>query len=362
MVENSRSNSQDLFHILRFGSICKACRFLLSKCYPEKNSMPSMKMGNTMKKPKSMEQDDKATKYKSQKSMKRKFDKDKKRAHIDDPNKPNGTNLPNGPLIGPNSPQWSPPARMGAGPSRLSRATSHGSFSPLTRSASKRAGPGRASLLRTMSNNEALNRTFSRSTSRTGPILYSNSHGLVKPRANEQKLDCSLEELCFGCVKKIKITRDAITEDGQVVQEDETFTIKVKPGWRQGTRITFEGKGDEVSGSDPADVVFTITEKRHALFSKRDDDLELKIDIRLVEALTGCTFSVPLLGEQNMISVTVNDVISPGYEKRISGKGMPKHNEPMTRGDLIIGFSVKFPEELSGEQRAEAARILQQTC
>ncbi|CAA0809957.1 HSP40/DnaJ peptide-binding protein [Striga hermonthica] len=308
--------------------------------------MPSKKMGNMMmKKPKSMDQDDK-------KSMKRKFDKDKKRAH-DDPN----------PLIEPESPQWSTPVRTGAGPSRLSRATSHGSFSPLTRSASKRAGPGRASLLRTMSNNEGLNRTFSRSTSRTGPILYSNSHGLVKPPANEQQLDCSLEELCFGCVKKIKITRDAITENGEVVQEDETFTIKVKPGWRRGTRITFEGKGDEVPGSDPADVVFTIAEKRHALFSKRDDDnLEFKLDIQLVEALTGCTFSVPLLGEQNRISVTVNDVISPGYEKIISGKGMPKHNEPTTRGDLIIVFSVKFPEELSDEQRAEAARILQQTC
>ncbi|KAL6525067.1 hypothetical protein OROMI_030660 [Orobanche minor] len=254
------------------------------------------------------------------------------------------------------SPQWSPPVHTNPVSSPLS---------PLTRSTSRRTVPVRASLLRTMSqinstdakSAAAFQRSLSRSASRTGPILYTSSHGLIRPPANEHQLDCTLEELCFGCIKKIKITRDAINRNGQIVQEDETFTIKVKPGWRKGTKITFEGMGNEIPGADPADVIFTISEENHPMFTRKEDDLELKIDIPLVEALTGCNLSVPLLGGQTM-SLTINDVINPGYEKIVAGQGMPKQNDPTTRGNLIITFCINFPEDLTDEQRFNAANIL----
>ncbi|KAI3464531.1 hypothetical protein Pfo_021194 [Paulownia fortunei] len=241
----------------------------------------------------------------------------------------------------------------------------------------------------------AFRRSLSRSTSRTGstPILYSNSNGLIKPPAMEQQLDCTLEELCFGCIKKIKITRDAITDNGnswlrsclgkrpfshnlgiyslnnlfcdsatrQILEEDEVLTIKVKPGWRKGTKITFEGMGNEVPGTDPADVIFVVAEKKHPLFRRQEDDLEMGVEIPLVEALTGFTLAVPLVGGQTL-SLTINDIVHPGYEKIIAGQGMPKQNEPGTRGNLIITFSIKFPEELTEEQRSDAANILQHAC
>lgn len=148
--------------------------------------------------------------------------------------------------------------------------------------------------------------------------------------------------------------------DRQIVEEDEVLTIKVQPGWRKGTKITFEGKGNEMPGTDRADVIFVVAEKQHPLFRRREDDLELGIEIPLVDALTGCTLSVPLLGRQT--SLTIEDIVHPAYEKIIAGQGMPKQNEPGTRGNLIITFLVKFPEELTEEQRSNAANILQHTC
>lgn len=61
--------------------------------------------------------------------------------------------------------------------------------------------------------------SLSKSTSRKGstPIMYSNSNGLMKPPPIEQTLKCTLEELCFGCTKRIVITRDVVTNDGLVV-------------------------------------------------------------------------------------------------------------------------------------------------
>ncbi|XP_011543315.1 dnaJ homolog subfamily B member 13 isoform X5 [Homo sapiens] len=62
----------------------------------------------------------------------------------------------------------------------------------------------------------------------------------------ERDLYLSLEDLFFGCTKKIKISRRVLNEDGySSTIKDKILTIDVKPGWRQGTRITFEKEGDQ---------------------------------------------------------------------------------------------------------------------
>ncbi|XVF67691.1 hypothetical protein PTKIN_Ptkin10aG0141900 [Pterospermum kingtungense] len=202
---------------------------------------------------------------------------------------------------------------------------------------------------------------MSRSTSSnrrsTTPIIFSQSTARRKPPPVEKALECSLEELCHGGLKKIKIVRNVISEEGIIVQEEETLTIKVKPGWKKGTKVTFEGKGDEKPGYLPADIIFLIQEKRHPLFRRQEDDLEITVEIPLVKALTGCSLSVPLLGGETM-GIHFSDIIYPGYEKVIQGQGMP-NAKGGKRGDLRITFLVNFPTELSDEQRSEACRILE---
>ncbi|KAL7157307.1 hypothetical protein ABFS83_02G069200 [Erythranthe nasuta] len=191
----------------------------------------------------------------------------------------------------------------------------------------------------------------------TTPIFFSQSAVRRKPPPIEKKLECTLEELCLGCVKKIKITRDAISSSGLIVEEEEILMIKIKPGWKKGTKITFEGKGDERPGTLPADIIFSIDEKRHPLFKREGDDLELGVEVPLVQALTGCTVPVPLLGG-GQITLSIEDIIYPGYEKIIPGQGMPVSKEGK-RGDLRLKFLVEFPAELSDEQRSEVVSILE---
>lgn len=143
-----------------------------------------------------------------------------------------------------------------------------------------------------------------------------------------------------------------------IVPEEEILKINVQPGWKKGTKIMFEGKGDEKPGYLPADIVFLIDEKRHPLFERDGDDLKIVLEIPLVNALTGCSFSVPLLGGEKM-TLSLDDVIYHEYEKVIKGQGMPNPKEQGKRGDLKIKFLIHFPEELTHEQRAEAVSILQ---
>ncbi|KAF8411759.1 hypothetical protein HHK36_004317 [Tetracentron sinense] len=198
----------------------------------------------------------------------------------------------------------------------------------------------------------------SRSQRSTTPIMFSHSISQRKPPPIEKQLECTLEELCHGCVKKIKITRDVVTDTGIIVQEEELLRIKVKPGWKKGTKITFEGMGDERPGILPADIIFLITEKRHPLFKKEGDDLVLAIEIPLVKALTGCNLSIPLLDREKM-RLSFDHIIYPGYEKIISGKGMPNTRQQGRKGDLRIKFHINFPTQLSHEQRSDILRLLQ---
>ncbi|CAA0189629.1 unnamed protein product [Arabidopsis thaliana] len=191
----------------------------------------------------------------------------------------------------------------------------------------------------------------------TTPIVFSQSTPPKKPPAVEKKLECTLEELCHGGVKNIKIKRDIITDEGLIMQQEEMLRVNIQPGWKKGTKITFEGVGNEKPGYLPEDITFVVEEKRHPLFKRRGDDLEIAVEIPLLKALTGCKLSVPLLSGESM-SITVGDVIFHGFEKAIKGQGMPNAKEEGKRGDLRITFLVNFPEKLSEEQRSMAYEVL----
>ncbi|XP_068661702.1 uncharacterized protein [Aristolochia californica] len=208
-----------------------------------------------------------------------------------------------------------------------------------------------------------LQETLSRSTSRrsTIPIMFSNSTGRVKPPPIENSLECTLEELLFGCVKKVAIARDILASNGLLIQEEETMKIKVRPGWRHGTRITFEGKGEERSGTVPADVIFSIAEARHKLYMRDGDDLVMSIEIPLVKALTGCNLSIPLLGGEK-VNCKIDEIITPGYEKIIKEQGMPTQKDKGSRGDLRIKFHVAFPGNLTWRQRSDLFSLLKDSC
>lgn len=40
------------------------------------------------------------------------------------------------------------------------------------------------------------------------------------------------------------------------------------------------------------------------------------------------------------------EVVSPGYERRLEGEGMPISKSPGSRGDLLIRFKLVFPSFL----------------
>ncbi|MED6157454.1 hypothetical protein PIB30_023185 [Stylosanthes scabra] len=172
----------------------------------------------------------------------------------------------------------------------------------------------------------------------------------------EGRLVCTLEDLYNGCTKKVMISR---TFDLQFrsTSVDEILKIDIKPGWKKGTKITFPGKGNREAGTAPADLVFVVDEKPHAIFKRDRHDLVVTEKILLVDALAGKTLNLTTLDGREL-KIKVTEIVKQGYELVIPNEGMPISKEPGKKGNLIIKFDVMFPSRLTTQQKNELKRIL----
>lgn len=163
----------------------------------------------------------------------------------------------------------------------------------------------------------------------------------------EHDLYVSLEDITKGCTKKMKISRKVVQSDGTTRNEDKVLTINVKPGWKAGTKITFQREGDQGRNKIPADIVFIIRDKPHPNFKREGSDIRFTAKILLKQALCGCVVDVPTLSGDKLSLNLTGEVVKPNSIKRIQGHGLPLPKEPSRRGDLIVSFDIKFPEHLT---------------
>uniref|UniRef100_A0A383WPC8 Chaperone DnaJ C-terminal domain-containing protein n=1 Tax=Tetradesmus obliquus TaxID=3088 RepID=A0A383WPC8_TETOB len=142
--------------------------------------------------------------------------------------------------------------------------------------------------------------------------------------------------------------------------EEELLELNVKPGWKKGTKLTFQQKGDERPGHIPADMVFIIDEKPHARFKRDGDNLLLTKRLSLGDALCGTEFQVQTLDGRAITVSTKDEVVTPHTSKIIRGEGMPISKQPGSRGNLVIKFDVAFPRQLNSSQKEQIRSVLPQ--
>lgn len=118
----------------------------------------------------------------------------------------------------------------------------------------------------------------------------------------EHDLYVTLDEIYSGCTKKMKISRRVTGTDGESYRyslfpiwvnihfvrfvgkskkEDKYVSINVKPGWKSGTKVTFQKEGDQVPGKIPSDIVFIIRDKPHPLYRREGSDLRFTARLTL---------------------------------------------------------------------------------
>ncbi|EGF83658.1 hypothetical protein BATDEDRAFT_86054 [Batrachochytrium dendrobatidis JAM81] len=174
---------------------------------------------------------------------------------------------------------------------------------------------------------------------------------IVQDPPIEFDLILTLQELYLGCVKKIKISRKVLDDDGFTTSlVDKILTVEVCPGWKAGTKVIFPKEGDQGPNRIPADMVFTVKEEKHPQFTRQGNDIVYSVDIPLVKALTGWNMDIQTL-DGRLLKVPVNETVTPNQVKTVPNEGMPIYKQAGKRGSLIIQFKTQFPTHLTDHQR-----------
>lgn len=170
-------------------------------------------------------------------------------------------------------------------------------------------------------------------------------------------LNVSLDDLFSGTIKKLKITRKRFS-GASAIRDEKILDIEIKKGWKDGTKLTFSGDGDqETPNGPPGDLLFTLKTKPHPTFSREGNNLVTRISVSLTKALCGFTATVPRIDGRST-SVTIDEVVGPKTRKVMPGEGMPLSKRPTERGDLIVEFDISFPRKLTMNQKRSLKEIL----
>ncbi|PSR83287.1 hypothetical protein BD289DRAFT_436060 [Coniella lustricola] len=147
----------------------------------------------------------------------------------------------------------------------------------------------------------------------------------------------------------------------RITNEIKPIEIYIPRGAMQGERITLEGEADQFPDQTPGDIIFTLVEEPHDVFTRSGTDLSADLNVTLAESL--CGFSRVVLkhldGRGLHIDYPRGKILRPNEVIKVQGEGMPlKRGE--AKGDLYLIVKVQFPENgwLSDEASYEALQKL----
>jgi len=157
---------------------------------------------------------------------------------------------------------------------------------------------------------------------------------------------------CNACAGKGKLLPYVAVCTGcrgeKLVEEQIALDFDVPRGVAHNERLIAEGKGHSMPGSSPGDVILVCDVQADERFIRKGDDLMSEQEVPLQVAICGGSFTFQHLGGRCVrVHVARGMVLAPGAFKCVLGEGMPKRHNPHLHGDLILRFSVEFPESLS---------------
>ena len=174
----------------------------------------------------------------------------------------------------------------------------------------------------------------------------------MKPSPILQILSLTLEQSFEGCSVEIKIDR-TVSIGESVSYETETFNLSIPAGIDR-EQFIMQEKGN-VCENCKGDVIITIHIENNPPFSRRGKDLIYSKTLTLKESLCGFSFVVNHPSGESIL-IEERTISKPSSKKIIPSMGMRKDGQQT--GDLIIEFSVEFPDSLTSEQTEVLNTIL----
>ena len=133
------------------------------------------------------------------------------------------------------------------------------------------------------------------------------------------------------------------------VRKTITLNVTIPAGSYTDYVLTLQGQGQPGSNGGPAgDLYIVLNVGDHKLFTRKGDDLWLKVPVTFSQAALGDTVTIPGLSEKLALKVPAGT--QPGDVLRMKGKGVPNVRSKRP-GDLYAEIVLEVPTKLSAEQK-----------
>ena len=155
------------------------------------------------------------------------------------------------------------------------------------------------------------------------------------------ELPLTLQEVAKGTSKTLSF---------QHGDRSEKMTVKIPKGMTSGKKIRLAGKGEASPYGGPAGDLFIKSKVLDdPVCSVKGNDLYLKREIKLSDAILGTSISVPTFDGKEL-SLKVPPATKHKTKMRLSGHGLP-YMHAKGQGDLYVNIHVNMPRNLTEKQK-----------
>jgi molecular chaperone DnaJ len=139
-------------------------------------------------------------------------------------------------------------------------------------------------------------------------------------------------------------------------EEVEKLTIDIPAGVETGQKLKVAGKGEYgYQGSNPGNLYINIVVKEHKIFKRDELDIYSQVDIPIFDLILGGQKEIETVWGRYEIQIP--PLSNPNKQLKLKGQGMPKLNNPSTRGDHNLIINTIMPQNLSKTEKEALEKI-----
>lgn len=178
-----------------------------------------------------------------------------------------------------------------------------------------------------------------------------NGTGQVRKVMNTmlgQMMSTSTCPTCGGSGQTVE-SRAAGVDSSGLKRQEEVISIKIPAGVTDGMQLSMSGKGNEVAGGIPGDLLIVVEEVEDDILKRDGNNVIYDLYVNFIDAALGTSLEVPTI--DGKVKIKIDPGTQSGKILRLRGKGI-KSIEGYGQGDQLVHVNVWTPKKLSTEEKA----------